>query len=77
MSTSVRPDPPWGATCITGNEVVVDGLDPGQFDDVCRRLHGHNVDGVKGIPEPPDDFRELRVKVSEGLALRDYWSGGD
>lgn len=71
------------ATCISGNEVVVDGLDPGQFDDVCRRLGGHDVDGVKGIPDPPDDSdaaigtHELRVKVSEGLALRDYWSGGD
>jgi hypothetical protein len=74
-------EPPWGATCISGREVVVDALDPGQFDDVCRRLHGHDIDGVAGIPAPPDDSEpamathDLRVRVSEGLALRDYWSG--
>jgi hypothetical protein len=76
-------DAPWGATCISGNEVVVDGLDPGQFDDVCRRLDGHLVDGVKGIPGPTDDSdaaiatNELRTKVSEQLALRNYWSTSD
>jgi hypothetical protein len=80
LRTDLIHDAPWGATCISGNEVVVDGLDPGQFDDVCRRLDGHLVDGVKGIPGPPDDSdaaiatNELRMKVSEQLALRDYWA---
>jgi hypothetical protein len=83
LRTDLIHDAPWGATCIAGNEVVVDGLDPGQFDDVCRRLDGHLVDGVKGIPGPPDDSdaaiatNELRMKVSEQLALRDYWSASD
>jgi hypothetical protein len=67
LRTDLIHDAPWGATCISGNEVVVDGLDPGQFDD----------------PGPLDDSdaaiatNELRIKVSEQLALRNYWSTSD
>jgi hypothetical protein len=83
LRADLRDAAPWGATCITGNEVVIDGLDPGDFDDVCRRLHGDDIDGVAGIPDAADESfavietHDLRVRVAQGLALERYWSSAD
>jgi hypothetical protein len=76
-------DPPLGATCVMDHEVVVDVLDPGQFPKVCRKLGGHDADGVAGLPEfsLADDrngARQLwRERRAEARALRANWSAGD
>jgi hypothetical protein len=63
--------------------VVVDGLDPGQFAPLCRRLGGDDVDGVSGLPQPggvtiAEIDRQVaaadrRDTAAERAALRAHW----
>jgi hypothetical protein len=76
--------PPESATCLAGREVVIDGLDPGQFARVCREFGGTDVDAVSGLPETAggvtmDEIdrsvraEERRDARAELRALRAYW----
>ena len=75
---------PSAATCIVGNEVVIDSLDEGQFERLCRDLDGDIVDRVSRLPELPggvtideiDRYAELgerRDAAAQREALRRYW----
>jgi hypothetical protein len=82
LKTDVLGAPPRWATCVAGNEAIVDGLDPGQFAKACRNLGGVDIDGVAGLPEfsmgeDPNGARQVwRQLRGEERALRRYWSGG-
>jgi hypothetical protein len=83
LRTDLLHQAPFAATCLTGNEVVVDGLlDPGEFPKLCRELGGRDVNGVAGLPDLPEnldprgDLRLQRDRDAEEQALRLYWSSG-
>jgi hypothetical protein len=75
--------PPGAATCIARDEVVVDGLDEGQFPALCRELAGDVVDGVADIPRPGGRTiasieasvarYERRATAAQRRALARYW----
>jgi hypothetical protein len=77
--------PPSAATCIAREEVVVDGLDEGQFPELCRALAGDLVDGVTGLPRPSGRTIDAinassaryhrRAIAAQRRALRGYWRG--
>jgi hypothetical protein len=76
--------PPAGAVCIAGNEVVLDGLDSGEFPKLCRKLHGHDVDStgstIRAFGTDSDalafEMARHRAETAEGRALRRYLHGG-
>jgi hypothetical protein len=85
LRTDLLRHPPGAATCIAGHEVVIDGLDPGQFAPLCRRLGGDRVDAVSKLPEIWSDntiegieravrATERRNAAAQKRALRRYWA---
>ena len=75
--------PPDAATCIAREDVVVDGLDEGQFGELCRALGGDLVDGVARLPRPSGRTvaaidasvatYQRRATAAQRRALRRYW----
>ena len=69
---------PSSATCIAGNEVVLDYLDEGQFERLCGDLGGDDVDGVSRLPEFPggvtideiERYGDIREKREQRSAAR-------
>jgi len=83
LRADVLGHPPSTPTCIAGREVLVDYLDPGQFERLCRDLHGDRIDAVSDLPEPSWDgtvggmdrsvaVEEKRDTAAQARALRDY-----
>lgn len=78
--------PPGQALCLADDTVVTDGLDPGAFAPLCRKLDGRLVDETVGIPDPDgvtlDEVdrnaeRHLRrASAAQGRALRRLWAAG-
>lgn len=74
--------PPDAATCIASEDVVVDGLDDGEFGELCRELGGDLVDGVSDLPRPSGRTiaaieasvatYQRRATAAQGRALRRY-----
>jgi hypothetical protein len=80
-------EPPSAPICIAGTEVVLDYLEEGQFERLCRDLGGDNVDAISALPELPGGvteaemdrygkLREQRNSAAQLQALRRYWHTG-
>ncbi len=76
--------PPSLPVCLTGTEVLLDLLDPGEFAALCRELEGRLVDGTAGVPEAEGatmdeidrsiEIERRRSAAAQGRALRRLWN---